>query len=461
MNRSLLNDDDSSSSNAAYSSYDSSSSESFFRRHIRVFTVLGLIVAAFAAFLVGYVVAFQIHHKPAPSPPSNSTGPVYPAPLTIYISINGFRASYLDWWPQYLPAFRSIIANGVRAREMTPVMPSVTYPNHYTLATGLWPESHGIVGNDIWDPEWNATFELGTASEADGRWYAAADPVWVTAKRQGLKTAVYYWAGSDAEINGVRPDLWASFQGVDDDPVFPDILREHNLTAWLDSSACNLCMMHLDNIDHNGHGHGPNSTQVLQALITYDNWLQQLLDGLKARGLLQTTNLVVVSDHGMAPDYPSQGLSFLNYTNVTFRASNAGAFSALWTRSAAEAQQLAADLQSGLPHATTWLKDDVPLRYHFRYNRRIAPVIVQSDESWQIDDSYPAYGGSGGSHGFDPDLTSMKALFLAQGPAFKPNVLIPLINNTEVYQLVCQTLGITPNPNNGTAGFWQPYTNFS
>ena len=301
----------------------------------------------------------------------------------------------------YLPAFRYLTHHGLRAQQMNPVMPTVTYPNHYTLATGLWPESHGIVSNSIYDPVFDAVFGLGNAdkSEADGRWYEMAEPLWVTAKRQGLKTSVHFWAGSDAEIHGVRPDWYTPFNGEDDDSEFPDTQRLVDLLHQIETGACQLCMMHLDNADHLGHGTGPYSNGTLAALITYDNWLQRLMDGLAWLGVLNRTHLVLVSDHGMAQDYRNQSLSFANYTSVAFNASDQGAFSALWPVDANDTDRLYSDL-AGMPHAQVFRKgDSVSVANHYSNNRRIAPVLVQSADAWQIyTRSRPA--GSGGSHGY-------------------------------------------------------------
>ena len=421
MRRGLLSDEESSvyagmgdgpSTSIASSSSSSSSSPSSLLERLSPAARVGLAVLCAALLLTAGVGAGWLLHSLTASSSDNGGGGngggggggggggagAVRSPLVVYLSINGFRASYLDWYAaDYLPAFRYLLSHGLRAREMNPVVPTVTYPNHYTLSTGLWPESHGVVSNSMIDPQLNnSTFALGRVSEADGRWYLA-EPLWGTAKRQGLKTAAEFWAGSDAEIGGVRPDHYTTFWGVDDDAKFPDHQRLTDLLGLIERGECQLCMLHLDDIDHNGHAYGPYSNRTLGALITYDNWLQQLLDWLQTRGLLHSTHLVIVSDHGMAPDVPSQSLAFADYTNVSFTSTDTGAFSALWTANASDAQRLYSDLQR-LPHATTWLKETVPAAYHYSNNRRIAPILVQSHESWQIyRRQRPA--GSGGSHG--------------------------------------------------------------
>ena len=399
MRRGLLSDDDPST----YASMDSSSgsSSSFVSRLSPASRYALLAVSMLLMLLLGVGVGWVVHGSFAPADDPNGQKPPSHilSPLVVYISINGFRASYLNWYMDYLPAMRYITQHGLRAREMNPVLPSVTYPNHYTLSTGLWPESHGLVSNSMYDPVFDASFDLGDDSEADGRWYAMAEPVWVTAKRQGLKTAVHFWAGSDAEIDGVRPDSYTPFNGVDDDSEFPDNKRLVDLLHLIETGQCQLCMMHLDNVDHMGHMNGPTSNRTLSALITYDNWLQRLLDGLQSLGVLDRTHLVIVSDHGMAQDVPTQTLSFANYTKVVYNASDQGAFSALWPVNPNDTQQLYSDL-SVMEHATVFLKNStVAQAFHYSNNRRIAPVLIQSDESWQLY-TRARSAGSGGSHGY-------------------------------------------------------------
>ena len=396
MRRGLLSDDEPttySSMDPSSSTSDSSSSLSRLSPVARhVLFAVGLVVMLVAGVGIGWVM-----HGSSPAKEESSSKVL--SPLVVYISINGFRASYLDWYMDYLPTFRYLTQHGLRAREMNPVMPSVTYPNHYTLATGLWPESHGIVSNSMYDPVFNAVFQLGNESEADGRWYEMAEPVWVTAHNQGHKTAVHFWAGSDAEIHGVRPDSYTVFHGEDDDSEFPDNQRLIDFLHEIESGVCQLCMMHLDNIDHLGHQTGPTSNGTLAALITYDNWLQRLIDGLRALGVFETAHLVLVSDHGMVQDVPSQSLSFADHTKVPFQASDQGAFSALWPVNENDTVQLYNDL-SGMQHAMVFLKhSNVSEYYHYGNNRRIAPVLVQSEEAWQIY-TRSRSAGRGGSHGY-------------------------------------------------------------
>ena len=413
MRRGLLSEEDSASyasmGDAAAdktSSSSSSSSSSFtLERFSPAVRSLLAVLSGLLLLAAGVGVGWLLHSSTTAASNDHGGDGHLPAsrvqsPLVLYISINGFRASYVDWYARdYLPAFRYLLAHGLHAREMTPVVPTVTYPNHYTLSTGLWPESHGVVSNSMYDPYLNATFQLGRPSEADGRWYDA-EPVWVTAKRQGRRTAVHFWAGSDAEIAGVRPDSYTTFHGVDDDADFPDQQRLINLTRLIEAGDCALCMLHLDNIDHNGHAYGPYSNRTLSALITYDNLLRQLLDWLQARGLRQSTHLVLVSDHGMAADVSAQSLAFSDYSNVSFTSTDTGAFSALWTANDSDAQRLYDDLRR-MPHARAWLKQQSPSGYHYGQHRRIAPVLVQSDESWQLY-RRPRPAGNGGSHGSAP-----------------------------------------------------------
>ena len=126
------------------------------------------------------------------------------APTVILISLDGFRWDYRN--KADTPNLDILLENGVNSESFIPVFPSKTFPNHLSIVTGSYPENHGILSNDMYDPEWDADYYIGenSAPVQEGRWYDA-DPIWVTAEKQGKITGTYFWPGSEAEINGKRP----------------------------------------------------------------------------------------------------------------------------------------------------------------------------------------------------------------------------------------------------------------
>ena len=197
-------------------------------------------------------------------------GPAKPAPLLL-VSIDGYRADYLQ--RGLSPALAALARDGVRT-SMQPSFPSLTFPNHYTLVTGLRPDHHGIVNNTMYDIQLGK-FSLGNRKAvSDGRWWAQGTPLWETAERNGLRTATMFWPGSEADIHGRHPDYWKPYDGA----VTPT-QRVDQVLAWLDlppGQRPTFLTLYFDAVDHAGHGHGPDSPQVDQALRETDrrwrNW---------------------------------------------------------------------------------------------------------------------------------------------------------------------------------------------
>lgn len=220
-----------------------------------------------------------------------------PVDPVILISIDGFRADYLD--RGLTPTLAALAANGVRAEALKPSFPTLTFPNHYTIVTGLYPDHHGIVNNRIVDPASAKSFVYkDAASIADPGWWGG-EPLWVSVEKSGRHAATMFWPGSDVAIDGTRPSEWLGFDGT----MTPD-RRVDQLLRWTDlggESKPVFYTLYFEQVDHAGHDDGPDSTGVDAALRTIDSALARLVDGLKRRGTFAHTNIVLVSDHGMTP----------------------------------------------------------------------------------------------------------------------------------------------------------------
>ncbi len=226
-------------------------------------------------------------------------------PTVILISVDGFRYDYFE---KYKPEnLNNLARKGVRARWMIPAYPSLTFPNHYTVATGLYPENHGIVGNTIYDPEFDAIFALSKREEVqNGRWWGG-EPIWVTAEKQGQRAAAFFFPGTEAEIAGKRPTFWKEF-----DDKFPNPERVDQILKWLDLPAAErptFYTLYFSDVDHAGHDFSPDSPEVGKAINNVDDALGRLIDGLKARRIFgKNVNLIIVSDHGMAVMNPTKAV---------------------------------------------------------------------------------------------------------------------------------------------------------
>ncbi len=367
----------------------------------------------------------------------------------ILISIDGFRADYAT--RGVTPTLAALAAGGVWARDgMRPSFPVNTFPNHYTLVTGLRPDHSGITDNTMFDDARpGVKFSMGARDQVQDRfWWDAAEPVWVTAEKKGLKSFIMYWPGSEAEIHGLRPSRWLAYD--EKDPAFDRVDR---LLGWLDlppAERLAFMTLYFEAVDTVGHHDGPDSAGLNQALANVDAALARLVAGLKARGVYDKVNLVIVADHGMAQVSPDRVLYLDDFTPLAeIGVVTLGTVSGLIARTpAAEAA-----LVGKHPHVECWRKAELPARFHYGTNPRIPPIVCLPETGWTLTtrESYArrTMTGRGGSHGYDPDDLTMRALFVAHGPAFRPGVVLPVFDNVSVYPLLMRLLGLKPRRNDG------------
>ena len=404
-------------------------------------------VLVVALMLGGWVPAASAASAASPSKPSK-------APLTILISLDGFRADYLD--RGNTPTLSALAADGARG-AMRPSFPSLTYPNHYTLVTGKRPDHNGVVNNEMEDDDLpGVAFKMSNhQAVGDGRWWDQAKPIWVSAEQQGVHAGTLFWPGSESEIDGVRPSHWQLF-----DIDVPSNNRVDILLSWIDSRdpPLGFATLYFDRTDTEGHHYGPFSPQVNAAAVEVDAAIARLVAGLKARGLYETTNIVVVADHGMAPQ-PLSGLvdvaTLVDPAKARF--ANVGAVVSVRPLPGYEAEVTAAMLKAH-PHLTCWKKDKVPARFGYGTNARIPPIVCLADSGWYfltaalIKKRWEEHPRDGGAHGYDPANRDMRAVFVAHGPAFKRGVVLPVFDNVDVYPLLTRLIGIQGEKGDGKLG---------
>lgn len=367
---------------------------------------------------------------------------------TILISIDGFRADYLA--PGVTPELSRLAALGAQG-VIRPSFPSKTFPNHYTLVTGLRPDHHGIVDNNMRDPKIpGVTFKLSNREAVtDPRWWDDGEPIWVTAEKAGRRTAIMFWPGSEAPVHGMRPTDWRTY-----DAGVSAAARVDQVLAWLDAPPAerpDFIALYFDAVDTAGHNYGPRSPQVRAALRETDAALARLTEGLSKRGL--RANIVVVSDHGMAEISADRIIRLDQIVSADAgEALTMGAFLTYYPAAAREAEVSAA-LLAPHEHMTCWAKDKIPAAYHYGTHRRVAPIICLPETGWEIvtATSLAKWGVKGGDHGFDPYAPEMQALFLGVGPAFRVATRTPLTDNVDVYPLLMRLLALEPRPNDGGA----------
>ncbi|GGC63732.1 alkaline phosphatase family protein [Undibacterium terreum] len=368
-------------------------------------------------------------------------------PPVILVSIDGFRPDYLT--RGVTPNLNALAASGARAEAMLPSFPSITFPNHYTLVTGLRPDHHGMIGNTMEDARIlpNPRFKLSDRDAVgDRRWWDEAEPVWVTAEKQGVRTATLFWPGTDADIHGVRPSQWLPFDGK-----LPADTRVDTLLGWMDKAPSHygFYTLYFDDVDHAGHDFGPDTPQAGEAAARVDAAIGRLLAGLKARNIV--ANIVVVSDHGMASISKQRQIRLDQVAPAdSFRTITYGTSGGIQAQPGKEAV-LAAALLKPQQHMQCWRKEDIPARYQFGHNARIPPFFCLADVGWMIfpDEERAEKMRDGGAHGYDNTAPEMNALFIASGPAFTHTVLKPF-DNVDVYPMVMSLIGVKPLANDGS-----------
>ncbi len=376
-------------------------------------------------------------------------------PTVMLVSIDGFRADYIDIYkPKTL---RKLAKNGVRAKWMTPSFPTKTFPNHYTIATGLLPAHHGITDNNIYDSEFDAVFSLDKRDEVQNPRWRQGEPIWVTAEKQGNISAAFFFPGTETAIGGISPTFWKTYDGD-----VPNEKRVETLLAWLDlpkEKRPVFLTTYFSSVDDAGHQYSPIAKETRDAVRGVDKLISQLVKGLKKRKIFKKVNLILVSDHGMAT-VPQKNSIVLD---ETFDASLAKHI--FWVSEIVQIfpkegkeNEIYDSIKSKLPStAKIYRKAEIPGRFRYRDNRRIAPILVLPNEGWvlttrerfekmKVENNLEKVRGS---HGYDNELVSMRALFIGHGEAFKKRYLAEPFQNIEVYNLMCKILGLKPAANDG------------
>lgn len=387
----------------------------------------------------------SVFAQPPTAPPTDL------APTVILISFDGWRWDYRQRVP--MPNLERLIARGVRAEYLIPSFPSKTFPNHYTLVTGLHPGRHGIVANNIWDAATGRSFSLSNRKEVQDAMWWGGEPIWVTAQRAGQRAAAMFWPGSEAPIGGVHPTYWTPF-----DATSPPSERVAKVLGWLDLPAAErptFLTLYFEETDTAGHA-GPDLPALDAALRKSDRWLGELMAGLEQRRLLDHVNLVVVSDHGMSSTSLDRVVVLDDYISLDdVRVVDINPTLGLYPKPGKEEAVYRA-LRKAHPRLHVYRRRQTPKHWHYRDHPRIPPIVGVVDEGWQVLTratvermKQRGVGQVSGQHGYDPRVRSMRTAFVAAGPAFREGVVVKPFESVSVYNVLARVLGLTPAPNDG------------
>ncbi|MBR0553713.1 ectonucleotide pyrophosphatase/phosphodiesterase [Stakelama marina] len=385
-----------------------------------------------------------------PQPAAQSAAVEAKQPVTILVSIDAFRPDYLD--RGVTPNLSHLKQTGVFS-AMRPSFPSKTFPNHWTLVTGEYPDHHGITANKMEDPE--RPGETFTMATDDPFWWNAAEPVWVAAEKAGIRTATMFWPGSnvawggtmDAKwphdiTGGTRPEDWQQFN-----QAINGTQRVNAVLDWLRRPAATrpkFVTLYFDTVDTAGHMYGPNDPRTTKAVAGVDADIGMLVEGLKR--LDQPANLVIVADHGMAAISKDRVIPLDRFVPAAeYRVVESGSYASLWPTEGHKAEVEKA-LLGKHDHMTCWRKGEIPARFHYGTNRRIPPIFCLADDGWTITPDSTMAGHDGGNHGYDNKAPDMAALFIAHGPRFARGVTLPSFDNVDVEPLLRDLIGLPRNP---------------
>jgi len=361
----------------------------------------------------------------------------------ILVSIDGFRWDYLDKYPT--PALRALAARGVRADALLPVFPTLTFPNHYSMVTGLYPQNHGIVANEFPDPESADWYRYKNKEVVqDGRWYGG-EPIWVAAARAGMATAAFYFVGTEADVEGIRPDRWHPYNKL----VTGD-MRTAQVLQWLaepPETRPQMITLYFDDVDDHSHWSGVGSPAARAAIARVDGYIQQLQDGIARLPFSDQVSLVVASDHGQSA-YNHSGEPFIlegrfNLDGIT--AVDGGSY--LFLHFEQDDLQRVAALQLAINQAwdcgQAYRPEDAPASWMIGNNPKFPELILSPEPGCAVLSSPDKAGKiNHGDHGWAPEDPDMHGIFMAAGPGIPAGLRIPPLRMVDIYPLLLRQLGL-------------------
>ncbi|MGD8426224.1 MAG: ectonucleotide pyrophosphatase/phosphodiesterase [Balneolaceae bacterium] len=368
----------------------------------------------------------------------------------LLISFDGFRHDYFD--KVATPNFDSFAATGVKAEGLIPVFPSKTFPNHYSIVTGLYPEHTGLVGNTMYDPQWDQWYHISDRSAVqNGKWYGG-EPIWNTLEKQGIRTAPFFWVGSEAAIEDIHPTFWKKY-----DESMPFRARIDTVVKWMskpEGEGVDFATLYFSEPDHMGHLYGPQSDSVKAAVKVADGLIGYLKEKLQKANLWDGTNIIIVSDHGMT-ELSGDKLIVLDHiiNSEDVKWVIRGPLTMIQPKKGKK-EKVYQSLKSHEDHYRLYKRENIPTRYHLKENRRVADIIVVADLGYTILNE--KYTGKflkslpAGTHGYDNNEMDMHGIFLAHGPDFKNGITVDPFQNIHIYDLLNDLMHTKPAPNDGS-----------
>ena len=363
----------------------------------------------------------------------------------ILVSFDAFRWDYPAL--SDTPTFDKIQKEGVRAERVISSFPTKTFPNHYSIATGLYPDNHGLVNNSFWAPDLEKFYRIGNRDMVQNPDFYGGEPIWNTAEKQGIRSASFFWVGSEAPIQGMHPSYWKIYDGS---VPFND--RVDTVLHWLQlpiEKRPGLVLLYFQEPDGVGHDFGPFGEETGEMIRELEQELARLRDGIKDLPIADKVNLIVTSDHGMGQTSEDRYVNIYDHVKEEWVENLAG-WNPMYLLDAADDYiDSVVNILDAVEGLTAWRKEDIPAHLHYGTHERITNVVVVADSSWSVGIEEVDSDYNGGTHGYDNSNSDMHNVFYAEGPAFKSGYKMGAFENVNIYPLITHILDLDPAPIDG------------
>ena len=359
-------------------------------------------------------------------------------PYVILVSFDGFRWDYCNNTPT--PTFDSIARNGVKAESLKPSFPTKTFPNHYTIATGLYPDHSGIVHNSFYDPKRKEIYKVSDRTKVQDGYFYNGTPIWNLAESQGVKSASFFWVGSEANIQNKQASYWKKYEHN-----FPFKQRVDTVIKWLklpEKERPHLILLYFHEPDSYGHKYGPESRELKNKIQYLDSILGYLTLSLSKIEYKDKINLIVSSDHGMSAVSDQRKVILSDYLKDEWLIRILGGNPNFNLSYKKEFKDSVINALEKIEHIQFWKRKNIPKHLHYGTNKRIGDISIVADSSWSIVLNKTDSINYKGAHGYDNENLDMHAIFYASGPAFKNDFIAPMLLNIDIYPLIANILNL-------------------
>ena len=366
----------------------------------------------------------------------------------LLVSMDAYRWDYPELYNT--PVLDKLETEGVKSNSLIPVYPSKTFPNHYSLATGLYPDNHGIISNTFYDEELQHLYRIGDRSAVENGAFYEGEPIWTTVEKNDMIAASMFWVGSEADVNGHQPTYWNRYDGS-----IPFEARVDSVINWLSlpkKLRPRFITLYFHQPDGVAHDYGPVSEQT-DSVVTYlDGIIGLLTDRLNDLAVAKRLNLIVVSDHGMGEVSGEKVVNLKEHIPEELVEYFTGSNPSILVDPVDEYLDSVHVLLNNIPHVKAWSAESMPEHYTYGKHRRFPGLVAEADSGWSIiATDRPGYSmRSKGTHGYDPANTDMHGIFYAKGPAFKKGFKSGSLHNVDIYNIVCRIFDIESAPNDGS-----------